>query len=205
MEQSQPQKIGKLVVTGRGPFTARKTRSAVRRAIRGAKITRSAFRSVFVVEAEGDALELAKGLYQECGEKIGHATAVLAEVESKPDSIREAAVKIAEEQMIPDQSFCFRLNKRGAHNLPDDTPKIEHEIGGAIYVALEQKDNRKPTVTLTDPDVTIIAEVLGPSTLIGLLRKDWRALPLIVDLTSKMSSEEPVVETASLAKSKAVI
>ena len=208
MEQAKPLKIGKLVVTGRGPFTARKTRAAIREVIRGAKITRSGFRSVFVVEAEGDALELARQLYRDCAQRIGHATAVSAEVESKPDPIKEAAIKIATEQVAPDKSFCFRLNKRGAHNLPEDTPKIEHEIGGAIYTTLEQKDATKPIVTLTEPDITIIAEVLGPSTLVGILRKDWQALPLTADLKTEAPFEEPGIEEAKaavLAKSTAPV
>jgi tRNA(Ser,Leu) C12 N-acetylase TAN1 len=32
-----------------------------------------------------------------------------------------------------------------------------------------------PQVDLADPDVKVIAEVLGPSTAVGIVRKAWRA------------------------------
>jgi tRNA(Ser,Leu) C12 N-acetylase TAN1 len=34
-----------------------------------------------------------------------------------------------------------------------------------------------PRVDLTEPDVTIAAEVLGPVTLIGVVRKSWKDRP----------------------------
>ena len=51
MQPDQAQTAGKLVVTSRAPFTARKTRAALRKAVSRARITRPGFRSVFVVEA----------------------------------------------------------------------------------------------------------------------------------------------------------
>jgi tRNA(Ser,Leu) C12 N-acetylase TAN1 len=77
---------------------------------------------VFVVEAEGKAPALAEQIYRGCHRLIGRATAVLAEVESKPQSIKDAAVKIGADEIGPDESFCFRLTKRGVHSLQDDTP-----------------------------------------------------------------------------------
>lgn len=174
MQPAHSQKVGKLVVTGRAPFTARKTRAALRNAVFPARITRPGFRSVFVVEADGEAPELARQVHRGCAHLIGRATAVLAEVETKLESIKEAAVKIGTEQIGPMESFCFRLFKRGEHNLQEATPKIESEIGGAINAGLEQKTGKKPIVSLSDPDITINAEVLGPITLLGILRKDWQ-------------------------------
>ena len=174
MDSDLSQEVGKLIVTCRAPFTARKTRAALRRAVFPARITRPGYRSVFVVEAQGDSIELAKEVYRECGQVIGHATAVLAEVESKLAAIKEAAIAIGTEQIAAKESFCFRLFKRGLHSLEQDTPKIEYEIGGAINAALEMKTGEKPLVSLSDPEITINAEVLGPITLIGITRKAWQ-------------------------------
>jgi tRNA(Ser,Leu) C12 N-acetylase TAN1 len=190
MEPEQIKKVGKLVVTSRAPFTARKTRAALRKAVFPARITRPGFRSVFVVEAEGEPLELARQVYRDCAHLIGRATAVLAEVESKPESIKEAAVRIGTERIGPKESFCFRLFKRGLHNLQENTPKIEYEIGGAINTALEQKNATKPLVNLSNPDITINAEVLGPITFLGILRKDWQITTQTEDLASKQPQRE---------------
>ena len=176
MEAAQASECGKVLVTGRQPFMARKTRAALRDAVFPARVTRPEFRSVFVVEAEGKAPALAEQIYRGCHRLIGRATAVLAEVESKPQSIKDAAVKIGTAEICPDESFCFRLTKRGLHSPQDDTPKLEHEIGGAINSALESKLGKKPLVSLEHPDVTINAEVLGPITLVGIMRKQWQNL-----------------------------
>jgi tRNA(Ser,Leu) C12 N-acetylase TAN1 len=155
---------------------ASKTRAALRDAVFPARVTRPGFRSVFVVEAEGKAPALAEQIYRGCHRLIGRATAVLAEVESKPQSIKDAAVKIGTDEIGPDESFCFRLAKRGLHSLQEDTPKLEHEIGSAINSALESKLGKKPHVSLENPDITINAEVLGPITLLGIVRRQWQSL-----------------------------
>jgi tRNA(Ser,Leu) C12 N-acetylase TAN1 len=121
-------------------------------------------------------MELARSVLQKCSESIGHVTAVLAEVESRLESIKEAAVRIGTEQIAGDEKFCFRLNKRGSHHLEETTCDLEREIGGAIWQALEQKHGKRPVVDLGDPDITIIAEVMGANTAIGVLRKAWRAM-----------------------------
>ena len=189
-EPARVQGVGKLVVTSRAPFMARKTRAALRKAVFPARITRPGFRNVFVVEAEGEPLELANQIYRDCAHLIGRATAVLAEVETKPESIKEAAVIIGTERIGPKESFCFRLFKRGLHNLQEDTPKIEYEIGGAINTALEQKNATKPLVNLSNPDLTINAEVLGPITFLGIVRKDWQIRSQTEDLASKQVQPE---------------
>jgi len=191
MQSGEVQKAGKLVVTSRAPFTARKTRAALRRAVFPGRITRSGFRSVFVVEAEGEPLELAREVYRECGHLIGRATAVLAEVESKPEPIKRAAVEIGTEVIGPKESFCFRLFKRGLHSLQEDTPKIEYEIGGAINAAVELKTGQKPLVSLSDPAITINAEVLGPITFVGVFKKDWQIAPPTEELKSREIQDKP--------------
>jgi tRNA(Ser,Leu) C12 N-acetylase TAN1 len=65
-------------------------------------------------------------------------------------------------------------HKRGAHGLERDTSILEEEIGGAIWSALEGKYNKKPKVNLKNPDVTVIAEILGPTAAIGISRRAWR-------------------------------
>lgn len=198
MESDFSQKVGKLIVTCGAPFTARKTRAALRKAVFPARITRPDFRSIFVVEAEGEAIELAKQVYRACPQLIGHATAVLAEVDSKVDSIKKAAVKIGMERIGAKESFCFRLFKRGEHNLAEDTPKIEYDIGGAINAALEMKTGKKPLVNLNDPDVTVNAEVLGPITVLGILRKDWQ----IAAQTEALQLTQPHSEVPELPTRK---
>ncbi len=164
----------KLVITSRAPFTARKTRAALRRAVSPARITRPGFKSIFVLESQEQPDEVASEIYFSCGHLVGHVTAVLAEVESKPEPVKEAAVKIGLEQIHQPESFAFRLHKRGAHGFTKDTPQVEYEIGGAIQTALEKKGATEPLVNLEDPDITIVAEVLGPVTYIGVAKKEWR-------------------------------
>jgi tRNA(Ser,Leu) C12 N-acetylase TAN1 len=167
----------KIIVTSRELYAARQTITSLRAAVPGARIRGAGFRGIFILEAEGDALELAEKVNRECFLNIGRAIAVLAEVQSTIDAIKEAAVRVSSEHIGVDEKFCFRLHKRGSHWLEQDTPKIEHEIGGAIWAALREKYGEKPNVDLEDPDVTLVAEVLGPNTAIGIVRKAWRMGP----------------------------
>ena len=164
----------KLVVTRRGLEPARYFKSALRRAIRGARVRGTGFRRILALEAEGDPSELAQLVYDECSQSIGHVTAVLATVESTEEAIKDAAVRIGSEQIGSQESFCFRLHKRGAHDLDRDTSTLEPEIGGAIWTVLEAKFKQKPKVSLKNPDITVIAEVLGPITVVGISRRAWR-------------------------------
>jgi tRNA(Ser,Leu) C12 N-acetylase TAN1 len=163
--------MAKLIVTSRGFEEVRQMIAAVRRALPEAHIRRTGFRGVVELEAKGRSLELACKLAQECPLDIGRVVAVLAEVQSTFEAIKETAVKIGAEHIREDEKFCFRLHKRGAHWLELETPKLEYEIGGAIWVALKQKFGREPRVDLKNPDVTVVAEVLGPNTAVGILRK----------------------------------
>jgi tRNA(Ser,Leu) C12 N-acetylase TAN1 len=138
--------------------------------IRGAGVT-----GIFLVEAADDPVELARKVHRECPAGIGRATAALAVVESQRQDIEEAAVKVGLEHIGRDESFCFRLHKRGLHTLWENTPQLEYQIGGAIWEALYEKYRERPKVDLKVPEVTVIAEVLGYSTIVGMVRKSWQA------------------------------
>ena len=174
MPEEIQEKIVKLIVTSRGLEPARQLRFALRAAIRGARVRSAGFRGIFALEAVGDTSELAKLVYRECSQSIGHVTAVLSTVESREEPIKEAAVRIGAAQIGSEESFCFRLHKRGDHGLVEDTPKLEEKIGAAIWTALEDKYNKKPKISLQNPDITVIAEILGPTAAIGISRKAWR-------------------------------
>src|SRR4030095_28945 len=167
----------KLIVTGRWPHVARQIKSELRKAAPGAHIRSAGFRSVFILEATGDVLELAQRINLDCAEDIGHATPALLEIESEIEAIKDATVKIGTTQIGREESFCFRIFKRGLHGIGKNTPKLEDEIGRAISEALQLKNIKKPVVEIDEPDVTVVAEVLGQVTLGGVLRKAWRATP----------------------------
>jgi tRNA(Ser,Leu) C12 N-acetylase TAN1 len=167
--------IAKLIVTSQDLYVAWQTVAALKAAAPGGRVRRAGFRGIFILEAEGDALELSKRINQECFQSIGRAVPLLVEVQSTLEAIKEAAVKIGAEQIGEDEKFCFRLHKRGSHWLEQETPKLEYEIGGAIWTALQQKYGKKPNVDLKNPDITVVAEVLGQNTAVGILRKAWRA------------------------------
>jgi tRNA(Ser,Leu) C12 N-acetylase TAN1 len=168
------QETAKLIVTSSGLERARYTRSALKAAVPTGSVRRTGLKGVFSLEAEGDVIELAKLIHREYSQHIGHATAVLEEVESRVEPIKEAAVRAGRERIGKDESFCFRLHKRGAHFLEHDTMTLEQEIGSAIWTALEEKHGGKPRVSLKNPDVAVIAEVLGPITAVGISRRAWR-------------------------------
>ena len=163
-----------LFVTSRSLYSTGRTLHAVKTALPSAETRGAGFTGIFLVADRGDALELAQWLTRTCSEQVGRVMAVLACVPSTARSIREAAVTVGMEQIDEGQTFRFRLRKRGAHSLEQDTPVLEGEIGGAIWVALERKYGAKPRVNLKNADVTIAAEVLGPTTLVGIVKPAWR-------------------------------
>jgi tRNA(Ser,Leu) C12 N-acetylase TAN1 len=166
-------------------YAYRRMHGALRRVLPDAQVIRTAFRAVVMVECEGDVLTLAKGVTRECGPDIGHATAVLEEVPSERGALAQAAARVGAEHIRPGESFAFRLRKRGAHGYVEDTPDLEREIGSAIWVGLEAKFGREPLVNLSDPDVVVRAEVLGPVTLVGVVRKAWRIEPAAGEMPSQ--------------------
>jgi tRNA(Ser,Leu) C12 N-acetylase TAN1 len=169
------QRIAKLLVTSREIYARRATIASLKAVLPGAHTRSAGFRGIFMVEAKGDAIELVEKVIQECSYRIGRAVPVLAEVQSTLDAIKEGAVKVGVEHIGWDEKFCFRIHKRGVHQLDKNTPDIEREIGGAIWTALQRKYEKIPSVDLEEPDVTVLAEVLGPNTAIGIVRKAWRA------------------------------
>jgi tRNA(Ser,Leu) C12 N-acetylase TAN1 len=178
----------KVIVTARSALEQRQTRQALRRAIPGSKVRSSGFTNVFVLEAPGDPLDIAQRLTEECGERIGHASAVMAEVASEPAPVLEAVVRIGLQQVGRDETFCFRLRKRGEHLLGAPTPEIEVEIGSGLWLALQERDGKRPGVELREPDVLVLAEVLGPTTAVGIVRKAWRGEPSKPEAGEKTAS-----------------
>lgn len=168
------QETAKLIVTSSGLERARYTRSALKAAVPTGSVRKTGLKGIFSLDAEGDVTELAKLIYRECRQHIGHVTAVLAEVESRFEPIKDAAVSVGREQIGKEESFCFRIHKRGAHFLEHDTLTLEQEIGGAIWIALEEKHGVRPSVRLKNPDIAVVAEVLGPITAVGISRRAWR-------------------------------
>ncbi|MBI4522272.1 MAG: hypothetical protein HY695_00490 [Deltaproteobacteria bacterium] len=174
MAEDLRHEIAKLIITSAGLEGPRRTRFALKAAVPAARIRRTGLKGIFSLEAEGDVFELAELIHRECWQWIGHATAVLAEVESRFEPIKEAAVRIGREQIGKEENFCFRIHKRGVHSLERDTLTLEQEIGSEIWIALEEKHGAKPSVRLKNPDVSVVAEVLGPITAVGILRRAWR-------------------------------
>lgn len=173
MAEKLERQVGKLLITSRGLEPARDLRLALKTAIPGARVRSAGFKGIFILEAAAEVPELVKSVYDECSEQVGHVTAVLATVESSKEPIKEAAVQIGATQIGPEESFSFRLHKRGEHGLMEDTSAIEREIGGAIWTALQSKYGKEPKVNLKNPDVTVIAEILGPTTAVGVSRRAW--------------------------------
>jgi tRNA(Ser,Leu) C12 N-acetylase TAN1 len=177
MAEDTRREIAKLIVTSAGQEKARDTRFALKTSIPAARVRRTGLKGIFSLEAEAaDVTELAKLIYRECRQHIGHVTAVLAEVESRFEPIKDAAVRVGSERIGKEESFCFRIHKRGAHFLEHDTLTLEQEIGGAIWIALKEKHGANPSVRLKNPDIAIVAEVLGPITAVGISRTAWREL-----------------------------
>jgi tRNA(Ser,Leu) C12 N-acetylase TAN1 len=173
-ETSSATPLAKLVVTARDVLSQRRTRAALRRALPGATVARHRdFRAVFVVEVAGDPIELAETVSRECTRSIGRVVPALAEVESRAELVRQAAIEVGAARIGAGESFGFRLHKRG-RAIDRPSPELEREIGGAVWVALERRDGAKPRVDLSDPDVEVTAEVLGPTTVVGIIRKAWR-------------------------------
>lgn len=163
----------RLLVTARGLNATRSTRRAIERALPASQVRASGFGGIVLVDADGDAVELAETVACRCAGRIGRVVAVIDEVESRDRAMRDAAVRAGVENIGPDETFCFRIHKRGRHGFVDDTRELESEIGGALWQVLEHTHGRPPHVDLEDPDVTVTAEVLGPSTVVGISRKNW--------------------------------
>ncbi|MEE8167686.1 MAG: THUMP domain-containing protein [Candidatus Hydrothermarchaeales archaeon] len=165
--------MAKLLVTCRNLYGESQAKLCLRDVVEEVVIKPTEFRAVLHVEAEGDALELAEMVTRECPYEIARAVPILEEGESNLKALEELALRVALEYIKKDESFCFRLHKRGTHGLEKDTPEVEYEVGGVIHDALKNKFKKKPKVDLDDPDVTVVAEVLGEGLEVGIARKVW--------------------------------
>ncbi|MDI6856547.1 MAG: THUMP domain-containing protein [Candidatus Thermoplasmatota archaeon] len=165
--------MGKLIVTARDLYREGSLKNALREI--GLEPKSTGFRSVVEVESDRDIFEVAHEVARKYPYDIGRVVAVFEEVESEEGIIKERAVFHALEQIKENESFCFRVHKRGKHKIEKPTPEFEYDVGGTIYEELEKKYNKKPAVNLKNPDIAIVAEVLGPKTLLGIYRKSWSA------------------------------
>ncbi len=171
---SEPSPTARLLVTARGFSAARKAMRALRKTAPQALIQGTGFGAILLVEAATqDALALAERVSAGAWPCIGRVLVVFAEVATERSAIEEAVLAVARRYLAADDSFCFRLHKRGRHGLSAPSHELEREIGGAIWKALRARDGRDPRVDLERPDATISAQLLGPRTLVCLERRAW--------------------------------
>jgi tRNA(Ser,Leu) C12 N-acetylase TAN1 len=165
--------MAKLIVTALGLFEENSAKRALKNILPDVRVKSTGFRGVLLAEVNGDAVQLAEQLSRKKASDIGRIVPVIREVESEFESIKENAIKIALEHIAKNESFCFRIHKRGRHNIKMPTPQIEERIGREIHLALEEKFGRKTEVDLEKPDIIILAEVLGKRTMVGIIKNDW--------------------------------
>lgn len=160
----------KLVVTCRNILGIKQTYQTIRKVFPHTEVKSTGFRGVFLVEVNGDPIEAARKLNSY--RAIGRAVPILVEVPTALEEIEKAALKVSE--LIKEgESFCFRIKKRGKHGLEMPTPEIERKIGRRLQEEISKRLGKKPEVELENPDVIILAEVLGETTGVGLLRLNW--------------------------------
>jgi len=115
---SEPSPTARLLVTARGFSAGREAMRALRSTVPQALIQGTSFRGIFLVEAATqDTLALAERVIAGAGPRVGRVLAVLAEVATERPAIEEAALAVARRHLAADDSFCFRLHKRGPHGL----------------------------------------------------------------------------------------
>lgn len=171
----------KLVVASRSPGKVRGMIQALRAALPRSCIRGTGLVGVYLLEADGDPVEVAEQVSLQCGDFLGRSVLILEEVESSFDAVKAAAIRIAAQWVVSSEPYCFRLNKAGAHWLRDETATAEREIGRSIREALARVREGETRVDLANPDLCIMAEVLGPRTAVGIFRREWH----------KTSSEPP--------------
>jgi len=168
--------IAKNIITVKDFHDWGKLKVCLRKWFPNAFISKTRFRSVFVLQTQGDVKQVTQQIFRECSEFLGHTTAVLCDVESSMEDIKEAAVNIALDQIEEGESYCFRIKKRDVPELKMSSREIEQDIGDAIRLALRDKFGAEPRVNLDAPDITIMAEVLGLFSSVGIRRKRWEIL-----------------------------
>ncbi|MGE5288626.1 MAG: THUMP domain-containing protein [Micromonosporaceae bacterium] len=159
-----------LIVTCRSLGAGRWARWALRRALPGARIKGAGFTGVLAVEAQRDPVALAAQASGCRHPAFGRVVAVLAEIPSARAEMLGAVARVAAGHVRPGESFAVRIHKRGVHGYLDPTPELERAAGTAAWKALDRRDGATPRVDLVHPDVTIHIEVLGPRSLVGIVR-----------------------------------
>jgi tRNA(Ser,Leu) C12 N-acetylase TAN1 len=165
--------MAKLVVTALGLYEGDLATRALKDVLPDIRVRSTGFRGVLLAEVNGDPVQIAKHLSQKISSDIGRIVPVIEEAKSEYQSIAQTAITTALEHIDKKDSYCFRIHKRGRHELTRTTPEIEETIGREIHLALEAKFGEKPRVDLENPDVSIHAEVLGRRTMVGITRKNW--------------------------------
>ncbi|HKJ34296.1 MAG TPA: THUMP domain-containing protein [Balneolales bacterium] len=163
----------RLIVTARGLYSNKKARRALRRILPYARIHKTGFRSVYVIETHGNVLHIAEKIIRRCLDDVGHATAVVEEVQTDINNIKEAMVSAGSQLIKEYDSYCIRIKRRGSYFLDENIQALEADIGGEIWKVLKEKYGKEPRVDLENPDIKIIAEVLGHATAIGVQYKSW--------------------------------
>ncbi len=161
----------KLLVTSRSPVSLKHTVLAIKRVMPRAEVRKTNFRGVYLVEAEGDPFELAMELSRY--KSVGRVVVLLEETASDLESIKRAALRVSD-LLKKGESFCFRLRKRGAHDIMPPTPEVEREVGALLVERLKARFGIPPEVELERPDVVICAEILGGKAFVGISRPGWR-------------------------------
>lgn len=165
--------MARLVVTALGLYEENSVKRALKNILPDIRVKSTGFRGVLLAEVNGDAVQLAEQLSRKKASDIGRIIPVIRDTKSEFESIKENATKIALEYIAKNESFCFRIHKRGRHDITMPTPQIEKRIGREIHLALEEKFGRKPEVDLEKPDISILAEVLGKRTMVGIIKNEW--------------------------------
>ena len=167
--------LQRLLVTCPDLHSFRRTQAALEQALPDAQVTGAGYQGLLLVEGADDAEHMARAVARRCSSAVRRVTAVCAEVASELAPLRDAAVDVAVEAIGAGQSFAFRVHKRRPHGYEGGSHDIEHDVGRAIETALQQRYRPAPRVQLCDPDVTINAEVLGRTTLVGVIRRAWQS------------------------------
>lgn len=165
-----PAPLPALVVTGRSLGAGRRVRRALRTALPGCEVKGTGFTAVWIVAAPGDPVALAARAAGARGRAFGRVVAILAEAPSACAQMVDAVARVAAGHIRPGESLCVRLHKRGAHGYLEPTPALERTAGAAAWEALFRRDGAAPRADLVHPDVTVHVEVLGPRSLVGIVR-----------------------------------
>lgn len=170
-----------LLVTCHDVRDGWKARLAVRQTIPDSWVTYAPFRGVLLVETEGDPLSLAFRLATCREPAVARVAAVLAQIPSTREEMLEAVREAGKSQVGRGETFAVRVHKRGVHGYTDPAPALERDAGAVIWQVCQDRDGTPPRVDLEHPDVTIHVEVLGPRSLICVVRGTWASSATTAD------------------------